>query len=286
MSVDLLEESVFSKPYFDNAGLIVAVNGDTLVGFAHGAFGFNEDGSDLATERGVIGMVMVRPTHRRQGIGRELLRRAEQYLRDRGSHTVCGGGISRDNPFYTGLYGRSDLPGVWASYKPAAAFFSACGYQEVGHTRSLECDLHEFRPTVNREQMQIRRRSQLAAYYDPPPASWWRACTLGGFTLIAFELKDRDGGPTIGAATFWRHDHVSTRNGDHAVGLLDVTVSDEQRRQGLATFLLGESFRQLHSEGYDRVEAQVDADDTSAQALFDKRHFQPVDRGVTFRKEL
>ena len=41
MTSALLEACVFSKPYFDREGLLVAVDGARVVGFAHAGFGPN-----------------------------------------------------------------------------------------------------------------------------------------------------------------------------------------------------------------------------------------------------
>src|SRR5262249_32146597 len=86
-----LEHFVFAKPYFDPAGLIVALEDGVPVGFAHGGFGPNESHSALAPAVGVVCMVAVRPSHRRRGIGSELLRRCEGYLRDGGARALAAG---------------------------------------------------------------------------------------------------------------------------------------------------------------------------------------------------
>src|SRR5438067_1190395 len=75
-----LEEYVFAKPYFDPAGLLLALEDGVPVGFAHGGFGPGADESALSTGTGVVCAVGVRPSHRRRGLGAELLRRCEAYL--------------------------------------------------------------------------------------------------------------------------------------------------------------------------------------------------------------
>src|SRR5579884_2359145 len=68
-SATALEEHVFAKPYFDPAGLVVAVEGKRPVGFAHGGFGPSADGAALDRAAGVVAMVAVAPAHRRHGVG-------------------------------------------------------------------------------------------------------------------------------------------------------------------------------------------------------------------------
>ena len=45
--------------------------------------------------------------------------------------------------------------------------------------------------------------------------------------------------------------------GVHAVGVAGLEVAPSARRQGLATYLLGEAFRQLHAQGVALVEVHV-----------------------------
>src|SRR5262249_34017789 len=75
----LLEICVFSKPYFDPAGLMIAEDKGKLVGFAHAGFGPNAPETDIVTDFGIICAIAVLPSHRGQGIGTELLRRCEDY---------------------------------------------------------------------------------------------------------------------------------------------------------------------------------------------------------------
>ena len=45
----------------------------------------------------------------------------------------------------------------------------------------LHRDLSRFRAPVDRQQIQIRRRCMMRLTIDPPPRSWWDACTFGSF---------------------------------------------------------------------------------------------------------
>ena len=66
-----LEFHVYAKPYFDPAGLILAVDEGVPVGFAHAGFGPSATQSTVGTEAGVICAIGLRPAHRRRGIGTE-----------------------------------------------------------------------------------------------------------------------------------------------------------------------------------------------------------------------
>src|SRR4051812_14861760 len=124
-----LEFHVYAKPYFDPAGLILAVDEGVPVGFAHAGFGPTPTQSAVGTEAGVICAIAVRPSHRRRGIGTELLRRTEAYLQVRGARAMQAGQRWPLNPFYLGLYGGSDLPGFLASDTDAEPFLTRQGYR-------------------------------------------------------------------------------------------------------------------------------------------------------------
>ncbi len=91
IGVDAFETLNFAQPYFDRKGVILAFDGAELVGFVHAGFGANAEETTLSYDAGVICALIVHPNYRRQGIGRELLRRAETYLREKGTKNVPGG---------------------------------------------------------------------------------------------------------------------------------------------------------------------------------------------------
>src|SRR6516164_4002050 len=69
----ILERWVFSKPYFDPDGLIVAVDqadNDKVLGYILAGFGPNADLSALDRTNGVICSLAVRPAARRHGVAK------------------------------------------------------------------------------------------------------------------------------------------------------------------------------------------------------------------------
>lgn len=285
MSARLFDEVVLAKPYFDNQGLIVAVADDGPVGFVHAGFGPNDDESHLCYDLGVTCMLQVRPNYRRHGIGSELLKRSEAYMRSRGAKVLYGGGIRPINPFYLGLYGGSELPGVLDTDSQAQRRYKAAGYRSIDRSVVLHRDLSTFRPIVDRCQIQIRRRTSLEIIEDPPSSSWWEACTLGIFDRTRFDLYLHEGGRRVASTFVWHMDPLAASWGIRAVGLVNFEVDPEHRREGYATFLLGEAFRQLQQEGVALVEAQTMQHNTAALALYKRLGFEVVDHGTVYRKE-
>jgi GNAT superfamily N-acetyltransferase len=285
MSADLFEQMLLAKPYFDNQGLIVALNDGRPVGFVHAAFGPSDDGRRLSTQLGVTCLVMVRLDYQRRGIGAELLARSEAYLRCRGAQMLYAGGIQPLNGFYLGLYGGSELPGVLDSAPRAQYLFESQGYRKIDRVRVLRRDLAGFRAPVDRQQIQIRRRMVVKSTDDPPARTWWEACTWGVLERTRFDLSSRDGEGTLATATFWSIDPLAHSWGVRASGLIELEVQESQRRQGLATFLLSEAMRQLQLQGTSLVEVQTMQHNAAALQLYHKLGFSQIDQGAVFRKE-
>lgn len=285
MSAALFEQYVLSKPYFDNAGLIVAVDDDRPIGFAHAGFGPAESGERLCTRFGSTCLVMVRTEYRRQGIGSALLGRCEAYLRERGTEVMYGGGIAPFHGFYLGLCGGSELPGVLDSDVAAQRLFQAHGYREVDRVHVLEREIAGYRPPVDRTQLQIRRRSVIEVTIDPPPAHWWEACAWSGLDQNRYELTLRDAAGVAASAHTWSLEPLSSSWGVQAAGIIALDVAASSRRQGIATYLLGDIMRQLAAQGVGLVQVQTMGHNQPALKLYEKLGFQLVNQGAVYRKE-
>jgi ribosomal protein S18 acetylase RimI-like enzyme len=257
---------------------------DAPVGYVHAGFGPTDDGSTLCYDRGVISMLIVRPEYRRRGIGQQLLARAEEYLCGRGVKEIYGGGIHPLTPFYLGLYGGSELPGVLASDADALRRYEASGFAAVDRCAVFHRDLATFRPVVDRKQLQLRRQQNLQVLVDPPCRSWWEACTFGGFDRTRFELAPKSGGPPTAWLTVWSMEPLSTSWGVRATGMYELHVEPAHRRQGIAVCLLSEACKQLAAEGVALLETQAMLRDAPAVNLFKKLGFKHVDEGVVFQK--
>ena len=109
----------------------------------HAGFGANADGIVLFDSgrplRDPRPSVLSPPRHRR-----ELAKRAEEYLRGKGTNAVCRPGRAAD-PFFFGLYGGSCPVGFLESDPDAAPFLTALGYEPVERYAVLECDLSKQR---------------------------------------------------------------------------------------------------------------------------------------------
>jgi ribosomal protein S18 acetylase RimI-like enzyme len=285
VSAGVLEQFVFSKPYFDPDGLIVAVQDQTPVGFAHASFGPNEDYSALDMELGTTQLLMLGPEHRDVGLADELLGRSEGYLRDRGAKVLYGGGIKPLDGFYLGLYGGSELPGVLVT---DPMFGDACrrnGYREIDRVEVLHRDVSRFRMPFSREQRRLRREALCKEVYCPPARSWWEACTRANFERLYFHLEQFGTRKELAYVWFWDIEPLSTSWGVPTCGMYDMYVAPDERRHGYAAHLLSEAFDRLRRRGIVLVEAHVMQTNVPALALYKKLGYIHVDQGVVFRKD-
>lgn len=283
MTSAALEAAVFSKPYFDRQGLLVAREADRLVGFAHAAFGPNADRSELDPTVGTTLLVVVPPHERQVEIEDGLLARTEAYLRGRGATTVLGGGSPDLGGFYLGLYGGSDLPGILDSSPRMLNVFRRAGYREAGRIAVMRRMLAGFRPPVNRLQLAIRRATTLRVIDEPVRRTWWEAATTTGIALQRYELRG-ESDALLGSASFWDVQPLAASWGLAMAGLLRVDIEGDRRRQGLANYLVAEGLHDLAEHGTTVVETHVAEDNAPAMQLFSKLGFRGTDRGTIFSR--
>lgn len=282
----LLEIGVFSKMHFDRHGLIVATRDDQPVGFVHAGFGPNEDGLDLDRTLGTAHMLMLRSdVAGDHALADDLLASGEEYLRSRGAKVFYAGGVRPLNAFYLGLYGGSEIPGVLQTDQ---VFIETCirnHYRQTDRVVILHSDLVRFRPPFSRGARQIKRKAQLVESLDPPTTNWWEACIWGLQQRNCFELVDKALAKVVARASFWDMQPHSAGWGLCTSGLFDLYVTPEWRRQGCASYMLGEAFRMLRRRGIATIEAQTMASNEAALAFYQKLGFTEIDHGLIFRKE-
>jgi GNAT superfamily N-acetyltransferase len=284
VSSDLLEQLLFAKLYFDYAGLFLAFDDDKPVGFAHAGFCANADQTWISTEAGVISAVVVRPDCNEAEVAAGLVEHCEDYLRRRGAKVFYGGGFGLTCPFYLGLYGGSELPGILDTDAVVRNVFATRSYREVERTAILHRDLNGFESVIDRRQMQIRRQMIVEVTIDAPTKTWWEACTIGEFDLTRFDLMPRTGGKPIATAMFRSLEPGGTTAICRAVGLIGLSVDPAFRRRGLAIFLLSEAFRQFIRLGIVQVEVQTQESDAVVLEVLQKLGLQQTGQGGVWRK--
>ena len=285
VNAQLLEAYVFAKPYFERQGLTVAEDDSgRIVGFAHGGFGPNALHNNVCTELGVTCMVMVAPDFQDSPLGGQLIERTEAYLRGRGARVLYGGGVYPLNPFYLGLYGGSELPGILASDGQRLRLFEQQGYSVIDRCVVLQRDMSVSRLPVDRRLMTLKRHFRVQMDGLTRAADWWDSCSMPPGEPMRFEVVPTTGGPAYGSVRFWIMEPLSATWGALSVGMTNLAVDAAHRRQGLAMFLNCEALRQLQLNGVSIVEVQTMESNIAALSLYKKLGFVEVDRGLVLRK--
>jgi ribosomal protein S18 acetylase RimI-like enzyme len=279
------EYFLFSKPYFDPEGLIVACADKQIVGFVWAGFGPNDTESALDASLGVLCLLAVASSFRGQGIGSELLRRAEAYLSQHGSTELFAGPMYPMNPFTFGLYGGSHSPGFLESDPLARPFFERKGYRIEKTSLVFQHSLQRSQDSTDARFAAHRLRYEVHA--NPfQGTTWWQECILGPVELNEYRLQDKLTGRTSARALLWELETYIPRWNEHAIGLTDLVVPAELRRLGLGKYLLVQLLRYLQDQFFSLVEMQVADDNTVAINLLRGLGFEQVDAGHIYRKSV
>ena len=284
ISHDLLDLLLFSQPYFDRHGLIVACEDDRLVGMVHAGFGCNEQRADLNQLDGVICQLLVHPERRRQGIGRELIERARQYLLERGSTTIHPGPGPGLDPFYCGLYGGSESAGFLSTDEGVAEFLASCGFDAGDrfaiYQRPLELESAE---AVDLRSVQWKRQVRIEISAQNADGDWWWNTRFGRLDYVRFRLLKNDSDELMASLTLVGLDQFIPKWNSRAIGLADIHVVEQHRRQGLGRMLISETLRRLKQETISLVEAHASESDDALTGLLSACGFQRIDAGIQYR---
>ena len=284
LTVDAFETFNFSQPHFDPHGLILAEEAGRTVGFVHAGFGSNADGSGVSRETGVLCAVLVHTEYRRQGIGRELVRRAEEYLRSSGAMQILAGPAEPNDPFFFGFYGGSQPAGFLESDANAGPFFTALGYEPLQRIGVYQRDLSRQNDPMSMRLLGIRRRMRLGIATGPADASWWWRTRFGRLDSVEFRLLPKTDDTPAAAVTVSGLDLYVPRWQPRAIGIAHLQVPAAERRQGYGQALVLEVCRRMREELVTLVEAHAPESNPEAIALLDSIGFQRVDTGIVYRK--
>jgi hypothetical protein len=278
------ENIVLAKPYFDRHGLIVACDGARPIGFVHAGFGAATDHSSLDYSTGTICQLLTVPHPQQATTALELLAAGEDYLRKRGAKTIHAGCAAPLNPFYLGLYGSSDVPGVLASDQAAGELFAAGGYVP-GPTRVLvHRTINEYKPPVSGQLLQVKRKYAVNLAGEVLPTTWWDNCVWSNAVWQRFQLTPRDSAEPLISATFWEIQPLSQAWGVRTVGLVRIDDTPEARSSGMTLFLLSEAIRTFAEQQVASFEAQYPADDATLAGIFKQLGLVEYDRGTLLTK--
>lgn len=282
-SCDALDALLFSKLYFDPAGLIVAESEGQVVGFAHAGFGASDDKRSLDKTLGAVYMVRVHPEFRRRGIGTQLLHHGQAYLINNGVGVQYFGGMFPLNAFYLGLYGGSELPGLLETDGGTRAFATAHGYEPHDMCLVYHRRLDELPRIADTRIALLRRTVEVQAEPWPIPDNWWDGCVHGAMPSLRYEMIERETQELVGQALVWEMECFGAAWGIPTVGIVDFRIEPDFRRRGYGKLLLLTMMKHLREQQIELLELQTMSTNEPARGLYEELGFQHVDTGQAFR---
>jgi ribosomal protein S18 acetylase RimI-like enzyme len=227
----------------------------------------------------------VDPQYRRQGIGRELIRRAEEYLRNAGAETIFAGGNDSQDPFYYGLYGGSESAGFLESDVAAAPFITSLGYVAVERHLVFHRDLGPGGPEIISVRLvNAKRQAKLAAASSCEPKDWWWLARQGRLDSMHLGLIPKAGGNLMAKVCVTGLDVFTTGWKIRAIGITALSVNEQYRRKGFGQLLLDDVCRRVRDQTIQLAEAHALETNVAGIAALKSAGFHQVDAGVVYRK--
>lgn len=282
----MLENCVFAKLYFDRQGLILAESGGDVVGFAHAGFGPSSTGTEIDPRRGVLAALMARPGPDETEILDGLRQAAERYLREKGAESVVAGGTHECSPFYLGLWGGSQIPGVPESADRLLDVFRNAGYVEQFRYAIQSLALTGFRPPIDRQILQWRRELEVQMAAEPVPPSWWQSSVLGLAEYQEYQLRDPRTSETLARLILWDMQPLALSQRQNLRGVFDWNCDPVRLEAGIMVFFLSEILRMLGTERVAQLEFQVPFADAAIRAALQRLNFRSLDTGIVLEKQL
>lgn len=279
VSSTYLERYVLAKSIFDPQGLIVAEENGERLGFVHAGMSLNPFNT---TPAGVTCMIAVKPKHQRRGIGGELLKHGETYLREHGAELLIAGGHWPNNLFYMGLYGGCESPGFLASNPLAEPFFLRHGYRieekVIVLHRLLDQPMKMFDPRF----IPLRNRFDLKFGSPRRLLNPWQEFVHGYVDPLQFVLNDKSNGAWVARTLVWEMETFSQHWQRPSVGIFDFDVNPTYRRQSVGRYFLSLIMKYIQEQFFTLVEIQLDETNHHGLAFLRSLDFQHVDTGQVF----
>lgn len=285
LTVDAFEFFVFAQPFFDKEGLIVACEGDRVIGFVHAIRAVNDESTALGNSAGAIVAILVHPDFRRQGIGRELVRRGCQYLTGRGIESIELGPTTKTNGFYVGIYGGAQPQGFRNSEGAIEEFAAGTGWEPKQRYRCYQKVLTEgSRDPVNMKLIANRRKTQLDATDPANDASWWWMTRFGRMDSVQFNLVEKSSREAFANCEIFGLDLYIPKWGQRAAGLGEVRVPQKHEGNDYELSLVLEMCKYLREQLITIIDVSVSDDDVNGTRLIEAAGFEQCDQATVFSR--
>ena len=288
LSGHLFDRLVINQCIFDRNGLIVALDqANRVVGFVHAGFGpveLSGPSHKLDHALGTIAMLVTDPDANGSEISLQLVQLALEYLKNKGAKVIYAGGQSPLNPFYWGLYGGSEFGGILLEHRQFHRTVEQTGFEPVSQAILLELDLGKSEVKDPRTLL-TRRQYQVFIEEDALLPNWWESQALHGFHPNRYELRAKQGGPTLAEAwTFEMGTELPATDRLTYRGMFHLDVDPGHRRRGLGRLLLSECLKHARSQMIDRFCVQTMSTNVPALALYRATGFSTLSEAILYRQ--
>src|SRR5262249_14827545 len=130
----------------------------------------------------------------------------------------------------------------------------------------------------------LRRRFDVRIVPKIPLGTWWQECVMGLVEPVEFRMEEHVSGRLAATAVAWAMEAFSATWNLPSVGVLEVQVREDIRRQGFGKFLLTSILRYLQEQYFGVCEIQVMEHNQAAVGLFKSVGFARVDAGRLYKK--
>lgn len=277
----VVERYVLSKTIFNPNGIFLAIENDVCIGWAHAAMSGNPFNTQSV---GVICLIGVKPSHQRRGVGTELLRRCEQYLREQKADAIQAGGHWPNNPFYMGLYGGCESPGFLQSDAAAMPFFLKNGYRLDQKIHVLQRILDQPMKMFDPRFIPMRSRYDLGFGSPRRLLSGWHESVHGTVDPLQFVLTDRKAGTWVARTLVWEMEVFSLHWRRPTIGIFAFEVTAPARRAGVGRYFLSLIMKYIQEQFFTLVELQLEETNVAGLKFLRSLDFEDADIGQVFTR--
>ncbi len=269
----MLELHVFSKSYFDPAGLILAAMDHTLIGALFCGFAPNDDGSKLNLCVGILSHSILDDAAN-ESTWPMLWKFADDYFKSHGTERIFFGSKFPDSPYLAGFCGGTFVPGAVTTDQSQINRLTDASFKACGEVDVLNLDVQRFKPPVDRRVIMAKRSYDVRVAIDPLPENWWQNNVTSFRHRIDFRIVERKSNRVCGFLSFSNSRPVDSGWDSRYFGIARIQVDEALQRSGIGQAMLFDAIKDLGQRGVVEIEAQVPRVNTAYLSMLKKIGFR------------